>query len=152
VLSGRPGGFESFQSGGTLAGNTECVSGSAAALSSYPGYNNRTMRSDAEGDGMQEVNNSCALCCSGGCYTALGTGTCAAGYAPAYTGRVGGVEAYSAGQVQGQTMCIDSAATASFTWASGYSTRLMRHRAPAGGGGQNGMDRIDGSCAVCCKL
>ncbi|MBK8938426.1 MAG: hypothetical protein IPM79_12480 [Polyangiaceae bacterium] len=69
-----------------------------------------------------------------------------------YSGRVGGVEAYTGGQVQGQTMCIDSIATTNFTWAAGYSTRLMRHRAPVAGGGANGMDSIDGTCAVCCKL
>src|SRR5205085_7299021 len=141
------------QNGGALAGNTECVSGAAAVITSYGApYQNRMMRSDNESDGMQDVDNTCALCCSGGCYTAFGTNSCASGYAPAYTGRVGGIEAFNSAQVQGKTMCIDSAAVTSFTWATGYNTRLFRHRAPVGGGNPNGMDQVAGTCAVCCKL
>ena len=90
--------------------------------------------------------------CSGGCYTAFGTDSCAAGYGVAYSGRVGGVEAYNGPQVQGKTMCVDSGASANFTWTSGYSTRLMRHRATVAGGNPNGMDQVTNTCAVCCKL
>jgi hypothetical protein len=153
TLTGRPGGIESYTSGaGTLYGNVECVSGSASPIASFgASYTTRLMRSDAEGDGMQAVDNSCAICCRGGCYTALGTDTCAAGYSAAYTGRVGGVEAFGTQQIQGQTLCIDSNAPASFTWASGYTTRLMRHRTPLSTGGPNGVDVIGGVCAVCCK-
>jgi hypothetical protein len=152
TLTGRPGGIESYSTGGALYGNVECVSGSATPTAVYAGtYQTRLMRSDTEGDGMQAVDNSCAICCRGGCYTALGTDTCAPGYSTAYTGRVGGVEAYASAQIQGQTLCIDSSATPSFTWASGYSTRLMRHRAPVSSGGANGVEVISGLCAVCCK-
>jgi hypothetical protein len=150
TLTGRPGGIESYSNGGALYDNLECVSGSAPALQSFTTpYQTRLMRSDAEGDGMQIVDNSCAVCCRGGCYTALGTDTCAPGYSATYTGRVGGIEAYNGAQFQGQTLCVDSNAAVAMTFTSGYSTRLMRHRAPLGG--TTGMDAISGVCAVCCK-
>ena len=49
-------------------------------------------------------------------------------------------------------MCVDSGASANFTWMSGYNTRLMRHRATVAGGNANGMDVVTNTCAVCCKL
>ena len=152
VMTGRPGGLESFEGGGGTMNNAQCVSGAAPAMQSWGSpYNNRMMRANAAGSGMDNTDNSCAICCTGGCYTALGTTSCAAGYTAKYTGRAGGVEAYNSEQIYGQTMCIDGGATTDFTWPSGYSTRLMRHRPTVAGGGANGMDQIDSSCAVCCS-
>ena len=153
VVNGRPGGFESYSNGsGALFGNVECVSTAATVLQSWPSpYNNRMMAADPQSDGMSQVRTRCSVCCAGGCYTAIGTNSCAAGYTLTYQGRVGGVEAYSAAQIQGQTLCVDTSSP-QFTWASGYQTRLMRHREAVSGGNANGMDSVTNSCAVCCKL
>ena len=105
---------------------------------------------DAEGDGMQAVQPSCSICCTGGTYTAFGTNSCTTGYTRAYAGRAGGIEGYASGQVYGSTLCINGNASAAFTWASGYNTRMFRFRAQSGSGA-NGMDVVDNACVVCVK-
>lgn len=150
VLQGRTGGLENYQNGGSAGTHLACVDAAAPPLQSFAGvYNNRLMRGDAEGDGMDRVDNRCSTCCSGGCYTALGTSTCAAGYTRVYQGRAGGLEAYSAGH-SSQTLCVDVAAAPVFTWNTGYSTRLMRHRSSTNSS-SNGMDVITNDCTVCCR-
>jgi hypothetical protein len=153
TVTGRTGGLESYTSSpGTLFGNVECVSGAAPVLQTFPTtYNNRLTRGEIDADGFQFVDNSCAICCSRGCYTALGTDTCAPGYYLAYAGRAGGVEGYAGAQLQGDTLCVDVNATVSATYSSGYNTRIMRHRPVPAGGGANGMDVVSNACAVCCK-
>ena len=112
-------------------------------------FGSPTARADGEGDGMAKVPSRCSTCCAGGCYTALGTTSCAPGYAPVYTGRAGGIEAYSGASLVGKTLCVDDSATALATYASGYATRMMRYRETAGGS-ENGMDAVSNACAVCC--
>ena len=114
------------------------------------GYGNRLMRGDAEGNGMQKVSSRCSICCSGGCYLALGTNQCASGYNRVYYGRTGGVEAFAGGAIYGKTMCIDGSANVHNTWASGFNTRLMRHR-DISGSTDNGMDQVNNLCAMCCS-
>ncbi len=152
VVQGRAGGLESYgNSGGSVRSNVECVDVAAPIQRSFStSYANRLMRSDAEGDGMSVIQPRCSTCCSGGCYTALGTTSCVAGYTKVYDGRAGGIEAYVGGSLIGKTLCVDGAATPQFTWASGYNTRLSRYREGATGS-LNGMDFVDNSCAVCCK-
>ena len=151
VVKGRPGGHEAYNAGGTMFGNVECVDDSATALESWTsGYDNRLMYGLSSGAGMVKVYSRCSVCCSGGCYTALGSSTCATGYTKVYSGRTGGVEAYQGGAIYGQTLCVDTTTNTQNTWTSGYNARLMRHR-EAAGGGSNGMDRVENVCAMCCK-
>jgi hypothetical protein len=152
VLTGRAGGIESFTDGSALYGNVSCVSGSAAVTTTWAsGYNTRMMRGDADANGMIGVSSQCAVCCTGGCYTALGTNSCASGYTRVVDGRVGGVEAYHGAQIYGDTLCVGSDIGARYTWASGYDTRLMRHRDVATNGNSGGMESVTNSCATCCK-
>jgi hypothetical protein len=152
VVTGRPGGLENYQTGGgTMHGNLECVTTGAATKTAWAsGFNNRLMRAQDSSNGMQEVPNNCAICCTGGCYTSLGSTACAAGYSTAYSGHIGGVEAYNGPQVHGKTLCIDDSAVATQIWASGYDTRLMRHKATATSGTSNGMESVTNTCSVCC--
>ena len=99
---------------------------------------------------MSEVPSRCSTCCAGGCYTALGTTSCATGYAPVYTGRAGGIEAYTGPSLTGRTLCVDDSAAVQFTYVGGYQTRIMRYR-EAAGGAANGMDVISNACVVCCR-
>lgn len=149
VVNGRTGGLEHFNAGGTVAPSLECVSASATAIQSFGTYNNRLFRGDAEGDGMSEVSGVCSICCRGGCYTAWGGNTCAAGYTAVYSGRAGGVEAYTSGHRE-ESQCVDVAAAPAATFATGYATRMFRHRPPVPGN-PNGMDQISNACAVCCR-
>lgn len=149
VVSGRTGGLEHYSTGGTAAPSLECVSATASTIQSFSTYNNRMYRGDAEGDGMSEVSGVCSICCRGGCYTAWGNNTCAAGYSAVYTGRAGGVEAYASGHREA-SQCVDVAAAAAATFATGYSTRMFRHRPPVPGN-PNGMDQVSNACAVCCR-
>ncbi len=151
VVRGRTGNQEGYNSGGGYAAaNVECVSIDATAQSTWSGYYVRLMRADAEGDGMQHVDSKCSICCSGGCYTALGVNTCASGYTAAYTGRTGAIEAYtSESGFRNKTLCIDGTANVRYTWGSGYATRLMRHR--DNWTDAQGMQRVPTVCAVCCK-
>jgi hypothetical protein len=150
VIKGRPGGLESYHEGGAMFSNVECIDSDASALFTWgAGYGNRLMYGDNEGDGMSKVLSRCSVCCQGGCFVTFGTSTCPAGYERVYQGRAGGVEGYSAGALFGKTLCVDTSTT-TFTWANGYNSRLMRHRETAGNT-YNGMDRIQNSCAMCCK-
>jgi hypothetical protein len=154
VLRGYTGGQENFNSnGGVSRSSTICVSSTPAAVETWTtGYSNRFMRADAEGDGMQKIEPRCAICCTGGCYTAFGVNTCATGYSAMYTGRIGGTEAYQHQDWRTQNLCVDISASSvvEFTWTSGYLTRLMRHRVLNGQNG-NGMDKVPNVCAVCCQ-
>ncbi|MDP7116200.1 MAG: hypothetical protein QF632_02150 [Candidatus Woesearchaeota archaeon] len=171
VLTGRPGGFEKFgvSDTGWHQGNVVCVSNNAqkitVAMGGHPnnewtGYYNRFMRSDQTGNAMSSVDNTCTLCCRGGCYTAFGIDSCASGYTRAYKGHQGGVEAFhSNNRNTGDTLCIDDDAQAFYTWnppsaqdpTYHYWTRLMRHKPPTTVGTQNGMDSVQTKCAVCCR-
>ncbi len=153
VILGRPGGLESYRDdGGAMFSNLECIPQSATTLQTWNGgYSMRMMRGDLDQDGMQAVDNQCALCCTGGCYTAFGTDTCAAGYTEVYDGYAGGVEAFNGSQIYGRTLCIDDASPARFTWVSGYNMRMFRHRPQPASSGENGMDRVTNSCVTCCR-
>ena len=132
--------------------NVNCVSDTASVQQSWTGttYGTRMFRAESDGNGMDSVENSCSTCCRGGCYTALGTTTCAEGYTKAYDGRVGGVEAHDGGQYYGKTLCVDGSAGAHYNWPSGYWMRLMRHR-DSSSSNSDGMDQVTNTCAVCCK-
>ena len=151
VVAGRTGGLEHFTAtGGSAAPSLECISGTAPTVQAFAGtYNNRMFRGNLDGSGMDEIAANCAVCCTGGCYTAWSSSTCATGYTAVYVGRAGGIEAYSSAHRQ-ESQCIDGGAAASTTYPTGYSTRIFRHRPPAGGGA-NGMDQVANTCAVCCK-
>ena len=150
VVKGRPGGHEAFHAGGAHHSNVECISESATALTTWTGsYANRLMYGDAQGDGMSKVLSRCSVCCQGGCFVNLSSTTCPSGYTKVYGGRSGGVEAYTGAAIYGRTLCVDTGETTN-TWASGYDARLMRHRETSGNV-DNGMDRVDNSCAMCCK-
>lgn len=156
VLNGHTGGLESHSStSSTFYSNVECVSDSATVLQSFAGttYFTRLMRSEADGAGMDLVRSRCSTCCRGGCYTAYGQASCASGYSLMYSGRVGGIEAYDGQEVNGKTLCVDTSPLPLFTWGSGYTNRLMRHRDGANNntGNSDGMDSVTNSCAVCCR-
>lgn len=155
VLNGHGGGFESHTTtAGVMYSNVECVSDSASVFESWPGnsYFTRLFRGAADRDGMEKISSRCSTCCRGGCYTAFGTTSCASGYTAQYFGRPGGIEAINGGRITAQTLCVDSGATALYTWGSGYTTRLMRFR---DGGlstdASDGMDSVTNTCAVCCR-
>ncbi len=150
VQRGRVGGFESYSSvGGDARDNLLCVDHAAATQATFPDYNNRFMRADVGGDGMQAVKSRCTTCCTGGCFTLYGDNSCPTGYTRTVNGRLGGVEAYF-GAGNPDAVCIDLGATAVYTWVNGYQTRLFRFPDPTGSG-SNGMEVISNSCAVCCK-
>jgi len=150
VIQGRPGGHESYNSGGTMFGNVECIDRNANAVFSWSsGYYNRLMYGDVEGDGMSKVLSRCSVCCQGGCFVNYSATTCPAGYDKVYDGRTGGVEGYAGGALYSKTLCVDTSTT-TFTWATGGNARLMRHR-EAAGNTENGMDRVLNTCAMCCK-
>ena len=162
VLDGRTGGQESFEGSGDGMANIVCVSSVPAAINSWgfssisgSTYRNRLMRATSTPNSMDRVQPRCSICCKGGCYTAFGVSTCFTGYTAMYTGRTGGVEAYTAGQYQQKTLCIDGSATveeATGTYGTTYSTRLMRHREGSGTSyDNNGMDQVPNVCAVCCR-
>ncbi len=123
---------------------------SSTALTTWTsGYANRLMYGDAQGDGMSKVLSRCSVCCQGGCFVNLSSSTCPTGYTKVYGGRSGGVEAHAGNSDCGRTLCVDTGDT-TYTWASAYTARLMRHRETSGNV-DNGMNRVDNSCAMCCK-
>lgn len=167
VVKGRSGGFESYTDNHNLrpAAPPECVSENAAVQPGRPEYATlytdfraRMARSTATGLGMQNVDGTCAICCSGGCYVAVGEASCASGYERVYGGRVGGVEAfsYSGFPASGSfthTQCIDEDAPAAYTWdgIGGNDARLFRHRPARTDGAPQGVEQVDSVCSVCCK-
>lgn len=164
VVQGHLGGLESYGSGGGHRRPTlVCINDSAAVLADHAGYNNRLMRSgtptlaDSQPQ-MTAVHPRCSICCRGGSYTSIGSSnvsappSCASGYSAAYSGRVGGIEAYigSAGSESVGGLCIDGSAESRYSWNdSGYSTRLMRFWDQPTNGGGNGMSTVNGRCSVC---
>jgi hypothetical protein len=154
VIDGHAGGMESYhQTGGYGYGNIECISDAATAGSNYgSSYYTRMLRGSSNAAGMASVTGSCSICSRGGCYTSLGSSTCAtgSGYAAVYTGRVGGVELSGGSDHGAKTLCVDDTATSAYTWASGQSTRLMRF-VDGSGADSGGMVAVTNSCAVCCK-
>lgn len=151
VLSGRLGGLESYGTGVPRA-DPSCISDAATAITPFPTHFNRFFRSDAEGDGGDILSPDCAICCSGGCYTAFGTDSCKAGYSPVYTGRVGGTEAYLGFQSAGTMVCIDDDPSLNrHTLQTGLTTRLFRFRAQPAANVAGGADHVDGLCVQCCK-
>ncbi|CAG1002955.1 hypothetical protein BURK2_03179 [Burkholderiales bacterium] len=161
VVKGRSGGFESFSNGSGAAPPPECISENATAQSGPSEFTNvraRLMRSTSTGHGMQNVDGTCAICCSGGCYVAMGDASCASGYERVYGGRIGGVEAVSYYGYPGSgwfthTQCIDQDAPAAYSWdgVGGNDARLFRHRPPRTDGQPQGVEQVDSVCSVCCK-
>lgn len=165
VLTGKTGGLENYYTagiGGIPRSSTVCVADSASAIESwYPGhlaaetYWNRLMRSNANDNGMNDVDPLCSICCKGGTYTAFGTTTCAVGYNIIYTGRAGGTEFFNSGSSTvgnyGGTLCINDNAVTEQTWSGSYTSRLMRHKLITASDTANGMDQVEDVCVVCGK-
>lgn len=156
VVVGHMGGVENWSSnGGRSSSAPMCVSDAAPVREPLTsGYYNRLVRAGPSNEAL-EVDSTCATCCAGGCYVALGSAQCEVGWNPVYSGTVGGIEAFTGGGglgIRGATVCVDSSSPTTFNYGTTVLTRLMRFRAPnPAGNHDNGMESVDPICTVCCR-
>ena len=152
VLRGRPGWYESSGLTGSAYSDVDCVDIKAKALKTWSNlymYYNNLAYGLSNGRGVVKVGSRCSICCSGGCYVALGTDKCASGYTRVYSGRTGVAHRQSVSPLSSKILCVDTSIKF-YTWTSGYNYRLIRFR-ESPNEYANGMDQVDNLCAVCCR-
>ncbi len=157
VVTGHLGGLMLYSNTNLGAAvpraHPECVSDSALAVPNeyWPTYYNRLFRGTLNGQGVDEVATDCSVCCTGGCFVAVGATSCPVGYQAVVSGRLGGVEAVVVTPV-GKPVCVsDTAGVVTAYPALANMSRLHRY-GPAVSGAANGMQGVENRCLQCCKV